>query len=116
MIGAAAPGSDLGVPGASRCALSPPEDSLAWLGASTADDVVMLKSWVARESRFPGTGVARLRACPGPPLTLLKLFFVIRLWLGGHDLEEGLENAPQIAGIVGLQLVGHACGGRPGEG
>lgn len=58
-------------------------------------------------------GVARLRAWPA--LTLLQLFLVVRLWLGGHDLKEGLQDAPQVARVVGLQLVGHTCGGR-GEG
>lgn len=56
----------------------------------------------------------QLLSRPKLALTLLQLFLVVRFWLGGHDLKEGLENTPQVAGIVGLQLVSHTW--RRGQG
>lgn len=60
-------------------------------------------------------GPPSLRACPARALTLLQLLLVVCFGLGGHDLEKGLENTSQVAGVVGLQLVGHPWG-RMAEG
>lgn len=105
-----------GYPGPARCALHPPADSLARLGASARGAWSCKKGGLGEQVSTGFLGWGWRASEPGrPALTFLQLFLVVRLWLGGHDLKEGLQDAPQVAGVVGLQLVGHACGGR-GEG
>lgn len=117
----------MGYPGLRRGPLGPPADHL--------------DCWVVSIWKVPGPGKARcpcwalfawadacgspgggghagppsLRACPARALTLLQLLLVVCFGLGGHDLEKGLENTSQVAGVVGLQLVGHPWG-RMAEG
>ena len=115
-IAAAAPGSGLGVPGACEVCLRPPADSLVRLGASARRAWSCKKGGPGEQVSTGFLGWGRRASEPGRrTLTFLQLFLVVRLWLGGHDLKEGLQDAPQVAGIVGLQLVGHACRAR-GEG
>lgn len=51
--------------------------------------------------------------CPWGLLTAVTLL-LRGLRLRAHDLEDGFQDAPHVAGKVGLELISHPCSGRVG--
>lgn len=125
--GATSPGSGHGVPRPVTWAPRSPSGPPGLLGGFHLEGAWSWKSQCPCRALFawadacgsPGggghAGPPSLRACPARALTLLQLLLVVCFGLGGHDLEKGLENTSQVAGVVGLQLVGHPWG-RMAEG
>lgn len=69
----------------------------------------------------PGMGYGQGREEPSLCLLSLGLLtaatWLLRgLCLRGHDLEDCFQDAPQVTGKVGLELIGHPCTRRGGSG